>query len=170
METGHGAGRSGYRIPVGGETFRSCPDQPWGPPSLLYNGYPVFPGGKERPGRDAEPSPPSSAVGHERVELYLYSPYGPYVLYRASVRVQGWTLPFIFYRYVEQFYDWHMFNTEDVSDTCRLKATAMRSSYRCTENRSSHEIPGQMHTFYTRTQILLLRISPTLSATFRRTP
>ena len=35
-----------------------------------------FPGGgegKERPGRDLGPSPPSSAVGHERVELYLYS-------------------------------------------------------------------------------------------------
>ena len=27
-----------------------------------YNGYRVFPGGKERPGRDADPSPPSSAV------------------------------------------------------------------------------------------------------------
>jgi hypothetical protein len=31
--------------------------------------------------------------GHERVELYLYSPYGPYGLYRASVPVQGRTLP-----------------------------------------------------------------------------
>jgi hypothetical protein len=50
---------------------------------------PDFPGGKQRPGCDAEPSPPSSAVGHERVELYLYSPYGPYGLYRASVPVQG---------------------------------------------------------------------------------
>ena len=29
----------------------------WGPPSLLYNGYRVFPGGKEQPGRDADPSP-----------------------------------------------------------------------------------------------------------------
>ena len=28
-----------------------------------------------------------------RVELYLYSPYGPYSLHRASVPVQGWTLP-----------------------------------------------------------------------------
>ena len=36
--------------------------------------------------------PPSSAVGHERLELYLYSPYGPYGLYRASVPVQGCTL------------------------------------------------------------------------------
>ena len=43
-------------IPVGGEIFRTCPDWPWGPPSLLYNGY------KERPGHDADPSPPSSAV------------------------------------------------------------------------------------------------------------
>ena len=30
--------------------------------------------------------------GHERVELYLYSPYGPYGLYRASVPVQWCTL------------------------------------------------------------------------------
>jgi hypothetical protein len=29
------------------------------------------------------------------VELYLYSPYGPYGLYRASVPVQGCTLHFI---------------------------------------------------------------------------
>jgi hypothetical protein len=34
---------------------------------------PVLSGGKERPGRDADPLPFSSAVGHERVELYLYS-------------------------------------------------------------------------------------------------
>jgi hypothetical protein len=27
----------------------------------MYNGYRVFPGGKERPGRDADPSPPSKA-------------------------------------------------------------------------------------------------------------
>ena len=54
--------------------MRTCPDRPWGPPSLLYIGYRVFPGGKERLGPDAEPSPTSSAVGHERVELYLYSP------------------------------------------------------------------------------------------------
>jgi len=55
-----------------------------------------FPGGKERPGRDADPSPTSSAVGHERVELYLYSPYGPYGLNRASVPVQRWPLPLPF--------------------------------------------------------------------------
>jgi len=42
---------------VGGEIFRTCPDRPWGSPSLLYNRYRVFPGGKERPGRDADPSP-----------------------------------------------------------------------------------------------------------------
>ena len=30
------------------------------------------------------------------VQLYLYSPYGPYSLYRASVPVQRCTLPFFF--------------------------------------------------------------------------
>jgi hypothetical protein len=29
-----------------GEIFRTYPDQLWGPPSLLYSGYRVFPGGK----------------------------------------------------------------------------------------------------------------------------
>ena len=45
-----------------GRDFPPRPDRPWGPHSFLYNGYRVFPGGKERPGRDADPSPPSSAV------------------------------------------------------------------------------------------------------------
>jgi hypothetical protein len=77
--------------PGGGEIFRTCPDRLWGSPSHLYNGYRVFPGVKERQGRDANPSPLSSG-GHERVELYIYSPYGPYSLYRASVPVQECTL------------------------------------------------------------------------------
>ena len=48
--------------PGGGEILLTCPDRPWGPPSLLYNGYRVFSGGKERPRHAADPSPPSSAV------------------------------------------------------------------------------------------------------------
>ena len=32
--------------PGAGEIFCTCPDRPWGPPSLLYNGYWVFPGVK----------------------------------------------------------------------------------------------------------------------------
>jgi len=42
--------------------------------TLLYNGYWVFPGGKVQPGRDADPSTPSSAEVKNKVELYLYSP------------------------------------------------------------------------------------------------
>jgi len=59
---------------LGGEIFRTCPDRPWGPPSLLCNGYRVIPRGKVRLGRDADPSPPSTAEVKNRVELYLYSP------------------------------------------------------------------------------------------------
>ena len=44
-----------------GEIFRR-PDRPWGPSSLLYNGYWVFPGAKVGPGRAADHSPPSSAA------------------------------------------------------------------------------------------------------------
>jgi hypothetical protein len=45
--------------PGEGEIFRTRPDWPWGPPSLLYNGYRSFQGVK-RPGRDADHTPPSS--------------------------------------------------------------------------------------------------------------
>jgi len=38
-------GRAGDRIKVCSEIFRTCGDRAWGPPSLLYNGYRVFPGG-----------------------------------------------------------------------------------------------------------------------------
>jgi len=60
--TGYGLDGPGIESRWGGEIFRTRPDRPWGPPSLLYNGYRVFPGSKERPGRDADPSPSSSAV------------------------------------------------------------------------------------------------------------
>ena len=39
------------------EIFRTCPVGFSNPPSLLYKCYRIFPGGKERPGRNADPSP-----------------------------------------------------------------------------------------------------------------
>jgi hypothetical protein len=43
--------------PGGGGIFRTRSDRPWGPPSLLYNGYRVFPGGRKRSGRGADHPP-----------------------------------------------------------------------------------------------------------------
>ena len=62
--------------PRHGEIFRNRPDRSWGPPSLLYDEYRVFPRGKERPGSDVDHPSLSSAEVTERVELYLYSPSG----------------------------------------------------------------------------------------------
>ena len=61
IATGYGLDGPGIESRVG-KIFRTCPDRPCDPTSLLYNGYRVFPGCKERPGRDADPSPSSSAV------------------------------------------------------------------------------------------------------------
>jgi hypothetical protein len=47
--------------PSGDEIFRTCLDWSWGPPSLLNNGYRVFPGARKWPGHDINPSPHSSA-------------------------------------------------------------------------------------------------------------
>ena len=45
-------------------------------PAFCIMGTGSFPGVK-RPGRGADHPPPSKRRGHERVELYLYSPSGP---------------------------------------------------------------------------------------------
>ena len=79
-------GRSGDRILVGGEIFRTHPDLSWGLPSLLYNWYRVFPEDKAA-GAWRWPTTPSSAEVKERAELSLYSTYGP------SWPVLRWTLP-----------------------------------------------------------------------------
>ena len=57
IATGYGLDGPGIESRWGGARF-SAPAQT----GLLYNGYRVFPEGKKRPGRDADPSPPSSAV------------------------------------------------------------------------------------------------------------
>ena len=74
-----------------GTRFSARPDRSWGPPSLLYNGYRVFPGGKERPRRDADPSPPSSAVVKKEQSYTSTPPMGrtactePQCLYKGAL-------------------------------------------------------------------------------------
>ena len=51
--------------------MRICPDRPWGPPSLLYNGYRVSFLGVKRPGRGVDHPLPSSAKVKERVVIPL---------------------------------------------------------------------------------------------------
>ena len=80
------AGRSGDRILVGGRDFSHPSRRPWGPPSLLYNGYRVFPGDKTA-GAWRWPPTPYNAEVKERVEPYLYCPSG------LSWLVIGWALP-----------------------------------------------------------------------------
>ena len=76
---------------MGGEIFRTRPDRPWGTPSLLYNGYRVFHGSKERPGRDADPSPHSSAVVKKEYSYTSTPPIGrtactePQCLYKGAL-------------------------------------------------------------------------------------
>ena len=61
--------------PGGGEILRTRPDWFWGPPSLLYKGYRVFPTNKAARAWRLPPTP-SSAEVKERVDPYLYSTSG----------------------------------------------------------------------------------------------
>jgi len=73
------------------EIFCTCPDCPWGPPSLLYKGYWVFPAVKERPERDTDPSPSSSAVVKKGQSYTSTPPMGrtackePHCLYKGAL-------------------------------------------------------------------------------------
>ena len=73
--------------PGEGEIFRTRPDPPCSPPSLLYNAHRGCCLKVKWPGRGVNHPPPSSTEVKERVELYLYSPTGP------SQPVLGRTLP-----------------------------------------------------------------------------
>ena len=56
IATGYGLGGPGIESRWG-EIFRLCPNRPWGPPSLLYNGYRVFLGVKSGRGVMLAPHP-----------------------------------------------------------------------------------------------------------------
>jgi hypothetical protein len=49
------------------------PDQLWGPPNLLSNGYGALSPGVKRPGREADHLPPASAEVKKNVDLYIHS-------------------------------------------------------------------------------------------------
>jgi hypothetical protein len=51
--------------PGGDEIFRTRPDRPCGPPSLLYNGYRIFPGGKAAGAWCWRSTPSSAEVENE---------------------------------------------------------------------------------------------------------
>jgi hypothetical protein len=87
-------GRSGDRIPVGGEISALVQTGPGYHPASCTMGTGSFPGVNYGRGVTLT-THVFWCRGHERVELYLYSPYGPYGLYTASVPVQGGTLPYL---------------------------------------------------------------------------
>ena len=79
------AGRSGDRIPEGARFSARVQTGTGAHPASCITGTGSFPGVK-RSGRHADPAPPSNAM--------VYSAYGPYGLYSASVPAQGVTFTF----------------------------------------------------------------------------
>jgi hypothetical protein len=69
--------------PGGGEVFRTRPDRPWGPPSLLYNGYRVSFTAIKRPGGGVDHTHPiqdnwySKETGMENCATWWFPPTSP---------------------------------------------------------------------------------------------
>jgi len=70
---------AGNRIPVGGEIFRTRPGRPWGPPSLLYNGYRVSLPRVKRPERGDDHPPPFSTEVKEKSTAIPLVPFRSFV-------------------------------------------------------------------------------------------
>jgi hypothetical protein len=109
--------------PGGGEIFRTHPDQPWGPSSLLYNGYRVSFAGVKRPRRGVSHPSPSSAEVEERVELYLFSPSEPswpvlwWTLFLASTYIRSPT-PYLIFVSTQVLAEKYYFNPFKFSNSC----------------------------------------------------
>jgi hypothetical protein len=89
IATGYGLdGREvGVRVLVRSKMFSSPrhPDQFWGPPSLLFNGYRGFSPGIKRPGREADHSPPTSA---NVKNTWIHTSTPPYAFKRSAYLVK----------------------------------------------------------------------------------
>ena len=99
------AGRSGDRIPVGARFSAPVQNGPGVHPASCTMGTGSFQGVK-RPGRGADHPPPPKRRGHERGELYLYSPSGP--SWPALGRTLKNTAGFVFVQITCKTH-WHMF-------------------------------------------------------------
>jgi len=75
IATGYGLDGPGIESRLG-EIFRTRPDRPWGPPSLLYNGYRISLPGVKRPQRGID-HPLHLAPRLKKEYSYNYSPFRP---------------------------------------------------------------------------------------------
>jgi hypothetical protein len=95
IATGYGLGGPGIESRWGRDFSAPVHTGPGTHPASCTMGTGSVPGVKSGRGVTLTPHP-VYCRGHERVELYLYSPYRPNSLYRASVPVQRCTLPLLY--------------------------------------------------------------------------
>ena len=69
---------------MGGETLRTRPDRPWGPPSFLYNGHRISFLGVKRPERGVGDPPPSGAEVKESRAIPLLPIWAFVACYRVN--------------------------------------------------------------------------------------
>jgi hypothetical protein len=130
------ARRSADPIPVECQICRTCPDRPWGPRSLLYNGRRV-----RRSGRGVNHPAPSDVEVTWSVKLYCYTPSGPsWIVLRLS-------LPLLTLRTRYDFNATVYYNNNNYlndSDNRRLAKTYRQNEKYCStkHNPPSRETPS----------------------------
>jgi hypothetical protein len=100
IATGYGLDGPGVEFRWGARFSAPVQTGPGAHPASCTMGTRSFPGVKSGLGVTLTPHP-LPVPWSWRVGLYLYSPYGPFGLYRAPVPVRGCTVPFTFYGFVD---------------------------------------------------------------------
>jgi hypothetical protein len=148
-----------------GEIFRTCPDQLRGPPSLLYNGYWLFPWGKGGRGVMLTTHPllvPRLRKSWTIPPLTLWVLLGllrgfplPFTLWNVWISIHDTSFqsflslpgpsgpvkgfPFTFYSMkCVNFNSWYKFSVFSLSSRCKQCSRAFKKSYHLKEHARSH--------------------------------
>jgi hypothetical protein len=116
--------------PIGGEIFRTRPDRPWGQPSLLYNGYRVFPGGKTAGAWCWPPTPfkaPRPSMGIAIPLLPLWALSGLLFVWPLPYPIFQGTIPSAEYEHATPLYRSFKDRTNTAFDTRKLYGATLEN-------------------------------------------
>jgi len=127
-----------------GTRFSARPERPWGPPSPLYNGYRVFPGGRGGRGVGLTPQPPSSAEGPRKCRAIGLLTLRACVAYKKGVNLPTYMSVCLYFKLsVQPPADPNILSHTYPNPFCLCELTVHNDAWLCM--RCGHKVQKQNH-------------------------